>query len=145
MRVLFVLLLLFAALIAWIRLAPSNPDRWHTDPGTASPGLGRFVVKPEGGDITGPLLSDTPTEALERLDAIALATPRTARLAGDPPEGRVTYITRSRLWGFPDYTTVAAVAVEGGTRLVIHARLRFGQSDLGVNAARVQGWLDALS
>jgi hypothetical protein len=46
--------------------------------------------------------------ALARLDEIALATPRTTRLAGSPDEGRITWITRSALWGFPDYTTAQA-------------------------------------
>ena len=60
-------------------------------------------------------------------------------------EGRITYITRSAAFGFPDYTTVEAVTAEDGTRLAIYARLRFGQSDMGVNQARVEEWLSALA
>jgi len=82
-----------------------------------------------------------PAAALARLDAIAMASPRTRRLAGSPAEGRITWISRSRLWGFPDYTT--AEATPG--RLVIHARQRFGSDDWGVNAARLQDWLAQLS
>lgn len=148
MRYLLIALIVVAcavlALAAYVRLAASDPETWHTDPSDAVPAMGHFVVKPEGGDTAGPLLAVPPADALAAFDAIALATPRTSRLVGAPDEGKVTYITRSRLWGFPDYTTVAAEAVEGGTRLNIHARLRFGSSDMGVNAARVQSWLDAL-
>lgn len=61
--------------------------------------------------------------------------------AGDPKEGHVTYVTRSLFWGFPDYTTVQR---EGGD-LLIHARSVFGRSDLGVNAARVDRWINALT
>jgi uncharacterized protein (DUF1499 family) len=82
--------------------------------------------------------------ALAAVDRVAMAEPRTVRLAGSPDEGRITYVSRSRVFGFPDYTTVSAIADEGGTRLVIHARLRFGQSDMGANAARVGRWLAAL-
>ncbi|RDC72516.1 DUF1499 domain-containing protein [Rhodovulum sp. 12E13] len=130
---------------AWVRLAPTDPAAWHVDPASAEPGPGRFVVNPEGGDADGPLLAMPPREALAALDAIARDTPRTRAIAGSVEEGRITYLTRSALWGFPDFTTVEAVPAEGGSRLVIFARLRFGQDDMGVNEARVRGWLSQLS
>ena len=52
----------------------------------------------------------------------------------------MTYITRSLLWGFPDYTT--AQTTPQGTRL--YARQRFGSNDWGVNAARLRDWLAKL-
>jgi hypothetical protein len=124
------------ALGAWVRLAPSDPARWHTDPGRGTAGDNSHVAK---GFVPLPA-----AEALAAFDAVASAEPRTVRLSGSPAEGRITYVTRSALWGFPDYTTVAAEPGEGGTWLVIHARARFGQSDLGVNAARVGRWLAAI-
>ena len=131
--------------MAYVRLSPSEPGRWHVDPAEAEPGTGRFVVKPDGGDTDGPLLEMAPDQALAAIDTVAMAAPRTERLAGSVEEGRITYVTRSRWIGFPDYTTVEAVEVEGGSRLVIFARLRFGESDMGVNAARVRGWLERLA
>jgi len=139
--------LLFLAIIvmlAYVRLAPSNRAIWHTDPMTATAQNGHFLVRPEGGDLASPVYEDSPIDLLTRFDEVALAEPRTERLNGSPEQGRITYISRSRYIGFPDYTTVQAIPVEGGTALVIHARLRFGSSDLGVNAARVTRWLDAL-
>ncbi len=145
MRLILSLLLLAVIIgLAYVRLAPSNREAWHRDPSTAVPQIGHFVVRPEGGDIASNVYPDSPVDLLTRFDAIAMAEPRTDRLAGSPEEGRVTYVSRSRVIGFPDYTTVQATPAEGGTALVIHARLRFGQSDLGVNAARVTRWLDAL-
>lgn len=129
---------------AWVRLAPSDPAVWHVDPKAAAPGEGRFVVRPEGGDVAFPVSALSPAELLGRLDAVAMATPRTMRLAGSVDEGRITYVTRTKGLGFPDYTTVEAVEGPGGTSLAIFARLRFGKSDLGVNRARVEGWLAAL-
>jgi len=121
----------------WVRLAPVEPSRWHVDP-TRAPDPG------QGGYRAGLDLPGTPEEVLARLDAIALATPRTIRIAGAPDEGRISWQTRSRLWGFPDYTTAQARPREGGTRLEILARLRFGKGDLGVNRTRVLGWIKAL-
>ena len=125
------ILLLIVAGLAWIRLAPSDPQVWHIDPKvTADQDLAGGVRRrfAEGAD---------PRPVMERLHAIILETPRTEVLAGSPEEGRVTYITRSQWMGFPDYTTVQ----DGGDHVELWARLRFGQSDLGVNKARVDGWL----
>ncbi|MFP4328605.1 MAG: DUF1499 domain-containing protein [Paracoccaceae bacterium] len=118
--------------LAWIRLAPSDPLRWHVAPAVTDD-----ADLPDGAKrrVTG-----AGPEALARLDAIARATPRTAVLAGSVAEGMVTYVTRSRLFGFPDYTTVQ----RAGDDLLIHARQRFGRSDMGVNRARLDDWLRRL-
>jgi Protein of unknown function (DUF1499) len=131
------LALLLAGVALWVRLAPEDAARWHVDPARApDPG--------EGGYRTDAVLPGTPAAVLARLDAIAQATPRTIRIAGSPDEGRITWQTRSRLWGFPDYTTAQATRQGDSTRLVILARLRFGKGDLGVNRRRVMLWVEAL-
>ena len=140
-RTLLVLLLGFVGLSAYVRLAPSDPARWHValvvdadapwDQVTALEGGATLRLSPAKG---------APADLLAKLDTIALATPRTQRLAGSVEDGRITWITRTRMWGFPDYTT-AEVRPDG---LYLHARLRFGKSDLGVNAARLTDWLSRL-
>lgn len=130
-----VLLVLLAGVMAWVRLAPSDPARWHTDVAAAAPaGLVPGQVAAQAGGAF--LLLPGGAEVLARLDAVAMATPRTLRLAGSVQEGRITWVTRSLIWGFPDYTT----AQLGPDGVVIHARLRFGESDLGVNAKRLEAW-----
>ena len=132
------LALALTAFALWVRLAPADPARWHVDPETApDPG--------PGGHRATFSLDLPPARALERLMRIALGTARTRLIAGSPAEGRLTFETRSALWGFPDYTTVSArPAVGGGTRLTLLGRLRFGRSDLGVNRARIARWIAAL-
>ncbi len=120
----------------WVRLAPLDPARWHVDPALAVAGGAGHVARVRVG------LS--PEAALAALDRVALATPRTRRLAGSPAEGRVTWVTRSAIWGFPDLTTAAAAAADGGSDLVLYGRARFGAYDWGVNAARLSRWLAAL-
>jgi hypothetical protein len=136
-RALLALVVLALAAALWVRLAPSDPARWHTDPLAGVTDRKSFATK--AGDPR------PPAEALAALDAIALATPRTARLAGSPEAGRITWITRSALWGFPDFTTAAAVSDGTGTTLAILARARFGAYDWGVNRKRVEAWLDGLT
>lgn len=139
---------LLAALVVfagYVRLAPSNPARWHVSlnlPGWSQGDRWDEVVPLTGGaSLRLSLATGAPGELLARLDALALATPRTTRLSGSVEEGRITWVTRSALWGFPDFTT-AEVRPDG---LYIHARLRFGRDDMGVNAARLETWRKALS
>ena len=140
--ILLVLLLIVAGFMAYVRLAPSDPVAWNTDPLAAPlPTTNGWLIRPEGGNAASPVLALDATATLTALDAIAMATPRTIRLAGSVADGRITYVTRSRLMGYPDYTTVTTVPSGAGTALVIHARQRFGQGDQGVNRARVESWL----
>ena len=113
---------------AYVRLAPTDTARWHRIPEAITDrdlrnGVMRVIAAQD--------------HTLERLDAIIRDTPRTQVLAGKTSEGMITYVTRSAVFGFPDYTTVRRV----GDQIEIYGRLRFGKSDLGVNAARINGWL----
>lgn len=131
-----------------MRVAPSDPARWHIEPLQGALPLQACPAEVKifkSGAKTECLDPDTVEQVLARLDTIAMATPRTTRLAGSPTEGRITWITRSRLFGFPDYTTAAATRIEAGTRLNILARLRFGRSDRGVNGARLRDWRTRLA
>ncbi|MGR3525981.1 MAG: DUF1499 domain-containing protein [Paracoccaceae bacterium] len=132
MKLLSLVLLAVLGFGLWVRLAPSDPARWHVSIGDAG-----------NRDFAGAAIRTVPASPgdMARLDRIIRATPRTTLLAGSPESGMVTYITRSRLWGFPDFTTVEA---RPGA-IVIHGRLRFGSSDMGVNRVRVEGWVAALA
>jgi uncharacterized protein (DUF1499 family) len=122
-------------LALWVRLAPLQGEGWHVDPATApdptTPNFARL-------DLTLPM---PPEAAAERLRAVA-AESGAVLVAG---EGlHLTFVTRSRLMGYPDYTSVTLTEAEGGTRLQALARSRFGNSDMGVNRARMNAWRAAL-
>lgn len=127
-------------LAAYVRLAPHDPGLWHVPvaaegaPGQVAAGTGRAT-------LFLPAQDAAPAELLARLDAVAQATPRTTRLAGSVDEGRITWVTRSLVFGFPDYTT-AETRPDG---VAVVARLRFGRDDMGVNAARLRDWQGRLS
>jgi uncharacterized protein (DUF1499 family) len=118
--------------IAYVRFAPSDASKWHVPPVVQTNEILRYGVKRRvtlGGG------------ALKKFSAVALLDPRTQVLAGSTQEGMMTFITRSRVIGFPDYTT----ALLQGDDLLVFARLRFGKSDTGVNAARVDRWIAMLT
>jgi uncharacterized protein (DUF1499 family) len=126
-------------LLAYIRLAPSAATTWHVDPTTVT-----APAKPNHWLVAAPsvALSLSADDAAAKLAAIATATPRTVLLAG---EGlHTTWITRSAVMGYPDYTSVMITPTATGSEITIYARARFGQSDFGVNRARVESWLKQL-
>ncbi|SLN11902.1 DUF1499 domain-containing protein [Ruegeria meonggei] len=125
---LWLVLGLVFAIGAYIRLAPSDPARWHIAPQVEA-----------DKDLKGGVMRvvETGPDGLARLDALAQVTPRTSVLAGSVDDGMITYVTRTKVIGFPDYTT----AQQDGDTLRIYGRLRFGGSDFGVNKAQIDAWL----
>lgn len=132
-----------AGAAVFVRAAPSDPALWHVDPDlvTERGSYNSFLMR-DGGDAPALHLAAPPAEVAPRLAGIILATPRTTRLAGDDLFG--TYVTRSALWGFPDYTSVLVKPDGTGSVVTVFARARFGQSDLGVNRKRVEQWMAEL-
>lgn len=132
----WIVLIVGIGLLAYVRLASSDPGVWHAASRVTDLGEKAFP----GGYVWREAVEGDGTAQLQALDDAAMATPRTVRLAGSVAERQITYVTRSKWMGFPDYTTVG---IYDGV-LEINARLRFGKSDLGVNAKRVKGWRGAL-
>lgn len=127
------LAILVLGVMAYIRHAPSDPTQWHvpifvTENATYAGGAERFVA----GD-PGPLM--------QKLDQIIQSEPRSTQIAGQAEDGHVTYVVRTRWMGYPDYVTVQST--QNGIQ--IYSRLRFGKSDLGVNANRLDRWIAQLN
>jgi uncharacterized protein (DUF1499 family) len=146
-----VLLVAAIVLALTMRWVSDDPAVWHVDPAVAARtgAPNDYLVAPQGATAARPdraaeVYPITPGELLQRLDAIATGAPRTGRVAGSPEEGWITYVQRSRVFGFPDYISVRAVEVPGGSALIVWSRARFGYGDLGVNRARVEAWLARL-
>lgn len=125
---------------AFVRLAPTDAARWHVSL-AASP---RSIKPNDAAAYPGagaPDLALPPAALAQRIADIALAEPRTAWVAGSVAEGQMTFVQRSALWGFPDFITVEVLPTATGSTLRIWSRSRFGYSDMGVNAARLERWL----
>lgn len=141
MRIIGYILLLIigltVALMVWMRLSPIDAARWHIDitaPNYTPPGNAAAFCRPDTERVS------FRAEDLEGLDAIAIAWPRTTRIAGSVAEGHITWVTRSRLMAYPDFTT-AQIKDDG---LCVIARQGVGREDMGVNAARLGAWLQQL-
>jgi len=133
-----------------VRSAGHDPDLWHIDPADAvrsgkpnealAAPLGATRVEP---DLVLPLTPRPTGELLATLDAVARAEPRVEMVAGGIATGHVTYVQRSAIIGFPDYISVSSIETPTGNGLVLWSRSRYGYSDLGVNRARLERWLEA--
>ena len=117
---------------AYVRLAPSDPGRWHVDPLTAP-------------DPTSPNFARIDRlVALPSAEAAALIA-RRARAEGAvvlAEDGAgTTWIARTALMRYPDYLSIRLIPEGEGTRIVAFSRSRFGYGDRGVNRARLARWL----
>lgn len=124
----------------FFRTVSMPPEVWHVDPARVTPPASPNFELRTG--PAAPVFDAEPAVMAARIDAIATAE-RAQMIAGDLAEGHMTYVARTRLMGFPDAVSVRLVPVEGGTRVEIYSRSRFGYSDMGVNAARVERWIAA--
>ncbi len=134
MTVFWIIVAAVVGVQAYVRLAPSRAEDWVIDDTSNAPGdypsAGGFMAVR---DVEG----DGSAFARE-FEQTVLALPRTRKLGRS--DGQDVYVSRSKLWGFPDYITFALTPGEtpAQTRAVIYSRLRFGQSDMGVNQKRVK-------
>lgn len=131
-------------LMLYIRLAPARLGQWHVDPFVVPlPARNGFLVRPD--QKIEAVYAMPAAEVLQRFQDVALASDRTRLVFGSVDSGMMTFESRSRFWGFPDYTTVKALPLaQGQTSVAIFGRLRFGRSDFGVNRGRITGWLQAM-
>jgi uncharacterized protein (DUF1499 family) len=144
MLVSYILIFGVIVLMAYIRLAPSDPAVWHQNPETAT-----STGKPNEYRLTGdqaPVLNIAAPDLANLVDELIEAQPRVARLAGNPSTLMMTYVQRSMSVGYPDYITFKISPMgEDLSKLEILSRSRFGHSDLGVNKLRVEQWVGLIS
>ena len=132
---------------AAMRLVGSDPAVWHVPvseavrPGASNDYLAATASYADAApDLALAGDAQDAVEWLEALDHHAMGEPRVERVAGSPAEGRITWVQRSAVFGFPDYITAEARDAERA----IWSRSRYGRSDFGVNRARVERWLSRL-
>lgn len=139
--ILVALVIVTIAAAVYVRTASVDATEWHIDPEAATP-----PTAPNFSLLAGQTAVAIEAPALAvagRLQAIAEAE-GAELLAGSLGEGFATYVVRSRIMGYPDFVSIRLVPEDDTTRLHIFSRSRYGQSDLGVNTARVQRWLTAV-
>ncbi len=111
----------------------------------------QYLVAPAGLTAAKPhrisLQFPWPAEELaRRFRTVALQEPRVTLLAEAGGGLCMDLMQRSAVFRFPDYISVAIWDLpDGGSTLAIYSRSRYGRSDFGVNARRIDRWLDRLA
>jgi uncharacterized protein (DUF1499 family) len=111
------------------------------------------IASPNGLDYGGPSVAAQQQQAYPDLktffsklspDALFARAERAARDLGwhiaeaNASQGRIEAVETTRLYGFKDDIVVLVRSDAGGSRLDVRSASRVGQSDLGVNAARIR-------
>jgi hypothetical protein len=130
-------LLAAVALAVYMRQYPMPAERWHVDPAAVAPRDGsRNSYLSRGQDA--PRLTGTPLEVAMRLDQAAKED-RAVLIAGDPASGHMTYVARSRVFGFPDAVSIRLHEEGDATRVDIFSRSAVGRLRLGREPPRRAG------
>ncbi len=97
-------------------------------------------------DFVTPVYPIPGARLREIVREVALAQPRTQLVYSARWEEEDRFVVRSALMRYPD-TVVARVygAGPGQSMLGLYSRSQIGYSDLGINRARLERWLDAIS
>jgi uncharacterized protein (DUF1499 family) len=110
----------------------------------------QYLLCPEGlctteTDGAAPVF-DMPANQLQvAWDEMVAAEPRTQVLRRDVTNMEVDYVQRSRLFRFPDIISVRFIPMDDAhSTLAIYSRSVYGKGDMGVNHARIDGWLAKL-
>ena len=97
-------------------------------------------------DRTSPVFAISATKLRNSWFSMIGAEPRTDWVSSNEEIQQYDFVQRTKLMRFPDTITVRFLPLEEGrSTLAIFSRSHYGRSDLGVNKARIDGWLDALS
>lgn len=141
-------LVVLGVMAIFMRVVDDDPAVWHVDPESAarSGKPNDYLVAPDGAVSAhadrATSVRDLPAkDHLFLFHSVAMNAPRTKELAGSVEEGWITYVQRSLIFGYPDYITVKAVDVDGGSALIVWSRARYGYGDMGANRNRVERWL----
>lgn len=96
-----------------------------------------------------PVLLDVPEDEAYRLALRAVAARGWTVLEAVPPKGKfgtghIDAVAPTRVMALPDDVTIRIRAAEGQTRIDIRSASRFGWTDAGTDAARIQSLSDDL-
>ena len=96
-------------------------------------------------DEASPVFTLDPARLRDRWLEMVSAEPRVHRVSAEKDRLHVVVIQHSFFFRFPDIITVEFLPTgNGGSTVAMLSRSRYGESDFGVNAARVGAWIAKL-
>tara|TARA_B110000305_G_C19214571_1_gene527563 strand:+ start:100 stop:546 length:447 start_codon:yes stop_codon:yes gene_type:complete len=143
-KVLLICLLICLLLFAYIRLSKVEQSIWHLDPDSITnininnSFLLNYANK-------GTKTFNLEVNALFNILNNIIINDNCEKVFGDISSGLITYVCRSKMFGFPDYASINFKNLGiNKSSLSIFSRSRFGRYDFGKNKQRIQKWLTEL-
>jgi uncharacterized protein (DUF1499 family) len=144
LKILLICALICFLFFAYIRFSKVDKNIWHLDPDI-------ITLKNESNSFL--LQSDIREAETFNIDVNFLfntlnniiINDNCEKIFGNINQGLVTYVCRSKVFGFPDYVSISFKTVDvKRSSISIFSRSRFGRYDFGKNKQRVQKWLTEL-
>lgn len=96
-------------------------------------------------DEASPTFAVEPSLLRDRWLEMVSAEPRIRQVGAGKDNGHLVFIQHSFFFRFPDIINVEFFpTAKGGSTIAVLSRARYGESDFGVNAARVSAWVAKL-
>ena len=97
-------------------------------------------------DVTPPVFAVSSLELQKAFAKVIASEPRVEQVALDDGGLTQRYVQRTKIMRFPDTIVVHFIDLgEGRSTIALYSRSQLGESDFGVNQARVERWLEKLS
>jgi len=143
-KVLLICLLICLLLFAYIRLSKVDQSIWHLDPDsiTFNNKSNSFLLNYNN---KGTEIFDISVNSLFNHLNNIIINDNCEKVFGDINFGLITYVCRSKVFGFPDYVSISFEKLDNNkSSISIFSRSRFGKYDFGKNKQRIQKWLTEL-
>ena len=144
MKVLLICLLICFLLFTYIRFSKVDQSIWHLDPDSITyiNANNSFLLNHKN---KGAETFNIGANALfNNLNDIIL-NDNCEKVFGDINLGLITYVCRSKVFGFPDYISISVKKLDfNKSSISVFSRSRFGRYDFGKNKQRIQKWLTEL-
>ena len=144
MKVLLICLLICFLLFTYIRFSKVDQSIWHLDPDSITyiNANNSFLLNHKN---KGAETFNIGANALfNNLNDIIL-NDNCEKVFGDINLGLITYVCRSKVFGFPDYISISVKKLDvNKSSMSAFSRSRFGRYDFGKNKQRIQKWLTEL-
>jgi uncharacterized protein (DUF1499 family) len=97
-------------------------------------------------DVTPPIFAISGPELEKAFAKVIASEPRVELVASDDSGLTQRYVQRTRIMRFPDTIVVKFIDLgDGRSTIALYSRSQLGESDFGVNRARIERWIGKLS
>jgi uncharacterized protein (DUF1499 family) len=97
-------------------------------------------------DIAPPIFAVSAPELRKAFAKVIASEPRVEQVATDDSGFTQRYVQRTKIMRFPDTIAVRFIDLgDGRSTIALYSRSQLGESDFGVNRARIERFLEKLS